>query len=329
MTTDDDPSLQGQPSPGTETWLLLIHQLPPKPAYFRVKIWRRLQALGAVGVKNSVYVLPRTDRTVEDLQWVRREIEDGGGEAAVCEARFVGGIDDHQIRALFDDARDAEYREIASDARQLLEKLGGEGAAEVDRVEAASQLRRLRKRFVQVAALDFFGAPAREVADGLLSGVAGCLLPSLATRSVDGTDDAPDPLRGRTWVTRQGIGIDRIASAWLIRRFIDPGAAFRFVPSGGYVPRAGEVRFDMFEAEFTHIGDRCTFEVLMEQTGLADPALSRIAEIVHDLDIKDDKFQREETVGIGAVISGLCRRVPDDLERLEQAAPIFDDLYGK
>ncbi len=108
-------------------------------------------------------------------------------------------------------------------------------------------------------------------------------------------EDGKRPLQGSVWVTRQGVHVDRIASAWLIRRFIDPEARFKFVPAKGYVPEPGELRFDMFEAEFTHEGDRCTFEVLLARAGLADPALAAIGEIVHDIDLKDAKFGREET----------------------------------
>jgi hypothetical protein len=134
-------------------------------------------------------------------------------------------------------------------------------------------------------------------------------------------------LQGRVWVTRQGLHVDRIASAWLIRRFIDPQGRFKFVPAKGYVPQADEVRFDMFEAEFTHEGDRCTFEVLLARVGLADPALTTIGEIVHDIDLKDGKFGRDETSGIARLIEGVAMLSKDDGQRLERGATVFDDLY--
>ena len=134
-------------------------------------------------------------------------------------------------------------------------------------------------------------------------------------------------LRGRTWVTRKGVHVDRIASAWLIRRFIDPEARFRFVPAKGYVPDTGELRFDMFEAEFTHEGDRCTFEVLLGRTGLSDPALSAIGEIVHDIDLKDEKFGREEAAGIRTLVAGICAPDREDDERIARGSAVFDDLY--
>jgi hypothetical protein len=137
-----------------------------------------------------------------------------------------------------------------------------------------------------------------------------------------------DEYRGRTWVTRSGIKVDRMASAWLIRKFIDPQARFKFVPAKGYVPQKNEVRFDMFEAEFTHDGDLCTFEVLVERFGLADPALRPIAEIVHDVDVKDAKYGREEAPGIGQVVAGIAAAHPDDEARLERGSALFEDMYA-
>ena len=135
-------------------------------------------------------------------------------------------------------------------------------------------------------------------------------------------------MTGHTWVTRRDVFVDRIASAWLIRRFIDPKAGFKFVGSRSYQPKPGEVRFDMFEAEYTHEGDRCTFETLLERAGLKDRALVAIGEIVHDIDCKDDKFGREEALGVAALVRGIARANPDDGTRLERGAAAFDDLYA-
>jgi hypothetical protein len=234
-------------------WLLLIHQLPPKPDYFRVKIWRRLQGIGAVAIKNSVYVLPFNDEALEDFQWLRRDITAGGGEATVCRASFVDGMSDRQMEALF--------RPLA----------------------------------------DHPAALHRPVADGT----------------------APLNKRGRTWVTRPDVHVDRIASAWLIRRFIDPKARFAFGE-----PRAGMVRFDMFEGDYTHEGDRCTFETLVKRFGLdKDSALRAIGEMVHDLDCKDGKFERRETPGFERLIAGVVKRHAQDDARITRGAELLDTLY--
>jgi len=310
-------------------WLLLIHQIPPKPNYFRVKIWRRLQRLGAVAIKNSVYVLPKNDQTQEDFQWVLREITEGGGDASLCEARFVDGLSDDQVEALFQGARDADYGQLAEESRHLAETLPSKSKVDEEgRAQFEIDLARLKRRLAEVVAMDFFGAPGRETAEGLLSGVEARIRgrKSGTQRSNSGPARRPN-LRGKTWVTRKGIHVDRIASAWLVHRFIDPDARFKFVPAKGYKPLADEMRFDMFEAEFTHEGDRCTLEVLLERTGIEDPALNPIAEIVHDIDLKDSKFKRQEALGIDRLVAGIAMAHKDDEVRLARGAAVFDDLY--
>src|SRR5437867_7858612 len=141
-------------------WLLLIHQIPPKPNYFRVKVWRRLQRLGAVAIKNSVYVLPRSDQAYEDFQWVLREIMEGGGDASMCEARFVEGLSDQQVESLFQAARDADYGQIAEDARRVLKEIGSGARIEPEeQAQAETSLARLRRRQSEVTSIDLFGAP--------------------------------------------------------------------------------------------------------------------------------------------------------------------------
>jgi len=310
-------------------WLLLIHQIPPKPNYFRVKIWRRLQRLGAVAVKNSVYVLPKCDQAQEDFQWVLREIVEGGGEASLCEARFVEGLSDEGVEALFKTARDADYSQIAGEARRISEAVPT--SLEVDeghRAQLESEIFRLRRRLTEVAAIDFFGAPGHLTSESLVTGLEERLQGLSPDHTVVRlTASRQQELCGRTWVTRKGVYIDRMASAWLIRRFIDPDASFKFVPAKGYRPRPGELRFDMFEAEFTHEGDCCTFEVLIKKIGLGDPALPPIAEIVHDIDLKDTTFTRPETAGIEGLMIGIAMGHKDDEARLSRAFAVFDDLY--
>ncbi|MBS3647327.1 chromate resistance protein [Pseudaminobacter sp. 19-2017] len=309
-------------------WLLLIHQLPSKPAYFRVKIWRRLQGIGAVAVKSTVYALPANAETQEDFEWLLKEIVEGGGEALVCEARLIDGLSDGQARALFDAARDEDYDEVAKEARDLAARLEANGAA-AKRAESRGQIGRLRKRLAEIAATDFFGATGRLTAESLIA--------DLERRLTEDTDmasempQAPQPtaadLKGRIWVTRTGVHVDRIACSWLIRRFIDPDAVIRFVPGKGYVPKEGELRFDMFEGEITHEGDRCSFEVLLGRAGITDPALQAISEIVHDIDLKDAKFGREETTGIAHLIAGIAMANDEDAERVAKGASVFDNLY--
>ena len=313
----------------TLSWLLLIHQLPAKPAYLRVKIWRRLQGIGAIAVKNAVHALPMGEGTQEDFEWLLREIVEGGGEAFLCETRLIDGLSDDEVRKLFDQARDADYAEIVKDARTVTKSLRPNLKREAVN-ERRAQATRLRKRLAEVAEIDFFGAIGREAAERSLKELEARLTedePVVTKEKIDPKSKALAALRNRTWVTRQGVHIDRIASAWLIRRFIDPDARFKFVSGKGYRAAEGELRFDMFQAEFTHEGDKCTFEVLLDRVASKDPALRAIAEIIHDVDLKDNKFGRDETVGIWALIDGIALTTPDDLERIARGTEVFNNLY--
>jgi hypothetical protein len=239
---------------GEARWLLLIHQIPPKPDYLRVKVRRRLHRLGAVPLKSSVYVLPETEDNLEDFQWLANEIVYDGGDATICSASMLSGVSNEELTAHFrrqSHPRDSELPQSMS---------------------------------------------------------------------------AP---RGATWVTRRGVFVDRIASAWLIRRFIDPDGEFKFVTAKGYKKGPDELRFDMYQGEFTHVGNRCTFETLLEHFQLKEPALRAIGEIVHDIDCKDARFEREEAPGVSAVLRGIAHATDDDAERIARGAQIFDGLYGQ
>jgi hypothetical protein len=300
--------------------------IPSKPASLRVKIWRRLQAIGAVGLRGSVYVLPNREECVEVFEWVSHELGELGGQASICEGRFLDASTDDDIERRFIDARNADYAEIAAAAKQLAKKLEAKRVAPERIAAFTDEHAKLVRRFDEVTAIDFLHVPGREAVEGLLAAIARAL-------PRDGTKPG-EPLAvmtrpsGATWVTRTGVHVDRIASSWLIRRFIDPKARFKFVPAKGYVPKDGELRFDMFEAEFTHIGDRCTFEVLAERMGLRDPALVAIGEIIHDLDLRDDKFGREESAGVRSAIDGICTVAHDDDQRIAAASPMLDGLYS-
>jgi len=307
-------------------WLLLIHHIPAKPDYLRVKIGRRLHRLGAVAIKNSVYVVPPAPAVRAALAELAREIHQRGGEAAVCDARFIEGLPDGAVEDLFREARDSEYSAVAEEARSLASVMKGKRAADESRRRpAARKLERLRLRFEEILSRDPFNARGRETAARALS---------LAEDRLEGVEmgakerAAPvEPPHGATWVTRAGVMVDRIASAWLIRRFIDPGAAFKFVTARGYKVVRGELPFDMAGAEFTHRDGRCTFEILMERFRLRDAGLKPLAEIVHDLDLEDGKYGRPEAAGVDRMIVGLAIARQSDPARLAQGAAMFDNLY--
>ena len=313
------------PSNGAR-WVLFMPSIPAKLASIRVKIWRRLQAIGAVGLRGSLYALPNREECIEVFEWVSRELRELGGQASICEGRFLDESTDDEIERRFIDARNADYAEIATAARQLGKQLEAKRVAPERIAHITEQHAKLVQRFGEVTAIDFLHAPGREAVEGLLAAVARAL-PRDGTSTGEPLEVMAKP-SGATWVTRTGVHVDRIASSWLIRRFIDPAATFKFVPAKGYAPRPGELRFDMFEPEFTHIGDRCTFEVLIERMGLRDAALTAIGEIIHDLDLRDDKFGREETAGVRSAIDGICTVARDDEQRIAAASPMLDGLYS-
>jgi hypothetical protein len=300
-----------------------MHQLPPKPVGLRVKVWRRLQQQGAIAIKNSVYALPLSDAAREDFQWLAREITENGGEATVCAAELVEGLTDAQVQALFNAARDAQYAEVAKEARQLAGAGTRRRASETRLVEVS----KLRKRLEEVVAIDFLGAPGRIPAEALVVRLERLLAERI--EEPVGSPASPDisVSREAVWVTRRGVHVDRMASAWLIRRFIDQAARFRFVDPRSYRHEPGELRFDMFEAEFTHEGDLCTFEVLLSRFGLTSPALRAIGEMVHDVDLKDSKFARPETPGFERTIAGIALGHAQDEDRLARASALLDDLH--
>jgi hypothetical protein len=311
---------------GSAPWILLIHQLPPKPAYLRVKVWRRLQQLGAVPIKNSVYILPNRSDLVEDFQWQRREIVAEGGEATICEAAFVDGLSDPAVEGLFRAAREVDYRALATAAQRLLQaaRIRRRGTS-LERIEG--ELRRLKRRVAEVVAVDFFGAPSRQAPQESIARIETLLESRRASPESIATKPSDQRPHGGTWVTREDVHVDRIASGWLIRRFIDPKARFMFVNAKTYRPKRGDLRFDMFDGEYTHEGNACTFETLVRRFHLTDPALRVIAEVVHDIDIKDAKFGRAETSGIERLLAGLAHELRDDATRLARGGQIFEGLY--
>jgi len=312
---------------GSKKWLLLIHQIPPKPNALRVKIWRRLQQVGAVAIKQSVYVMPFSEQSQEDLSWILKEIVDGGGDASISEVRFLEGLTDEQVISLFQTARRSDYEKIIQDANLLLtDWSSGKIDPKDPTVRGSAQVSKLQRRFNDVAAIDFFKASER--------GTAEILIKDLAVRlSSEGSDssavqDELAELRGNIWVTRKNLFVDRFACGWLIRRFVDKAAVFKFVDADTYTPKTSEMRFDMFDGEYTHEGDQCTFEVMIKRFGLQDRGLFPLSEIIHDIDLKDNKYGRVETHGLNALLTGLVASQPDDDRRMSEGIQIIEKLYA-
>jgi hypothetical protein len=314
---------QRVPSVGQRRWLILVHQLPPLPSNLRVRTWRRLQQLGAVAVKQSVYVLPDTAESREDFEWLKVEIEGAGGEAIVYSADHVDPAAEAALIEQFRHVRQQAYTELASE----LQRIQRPRASQPGPSRRRRDIVHYRDRFAAIERVDFFGSAGRDRVVRLLAELEAAA-PRAAKGKAQHAKGIPDDTgqyEGRLWVTRPRPGVDRMASAWLIRRFIDSKARFAFITD---VKTAGDaLPFDMFGGGFGHEVDRCTFETLQRQFELHEPALARLAEIVHDLDLKDAKFGAPEAPMLAATIEGLQLSCPDDHSLLEQGMILFEALY--
>lgn len=315
--------------PPARRWLLFVHQLPASPSNLRVRTWRRLQQVGAVPLKQAVYALPDTPSAREDLEWLKAEVTAAGGEASVFAATTVDGWSDDALVAEFRRVRQHAYLELASEIEEVIRR--GE-AARRPRGGRRPALARLadgfRARLAALEQVDFFGSAGRDRVVSLLARLdeqARPPRPSAAGPASGRLERAA--FRGRLWVTRPRPGVDRMSSAWLIRQFIDASARFGFAPDRDSLPDRDAIPFDMFGVDFSHQGDDCTFETLCRVFGIDDPAVSRIAGIVHDLDLKDGRFGLPDTGTVGTLIDGLQLATTEDLQLLERGMTLFESLY--
>jgi hypothetical protein len=320
-----------------QDWVLLVHQLPARPTNLRVRIWRKLQKLGAVAIKNSVYVLPANEKTNEDFQWLKQEIDSAGGEAAVFRAGSVEGATDDEIINAFRNARNEEFAAVAAEFDGLTGRIREQSRAKhlsPARLAAhETELDKLHSELERIVANDFFDAKGRADALGAYERCQKAIRmsqtpakKSATTARKSGALSVSD-YQSRKWVTRRNLHIDRLASAWLISQFIDKRPRFYFV--GDNETLEGAIPFDMFGAEFTHQAEDCTFETLLKRFGLTDiQGLRDLAEIVHDIDLKDDKFNRLEAAGLNAIVNGLSESLRDDRKLLQQSSVVFDGLFA-
>ena len=306
--------------------LLLLVGLPPTPSSLRVRIWRRLRSLGAVALKRSAYLLPDTPERYEDFQWLAQEIQREGGDATLMRVQQIENLGPADVLRLFHEPRDADYRQLAARYRKVLQGLDRKSAAVSARVH--EELTRLAKDHQRLRDVDFFGAPGGAEVRRLEEAIAmRTRRPESARRS-----EPPAPaldlgkLRGRRWVTRPRPHVDRIASAWLIKRFIDANAQFVFAPPADFP--ADAIPFDAPGVELSHHGEDCTFETLVKRVRLRDRRLARLAEVVHEADLRDGKYAHEEARGIDVAIRALLAASADDHQVLAHGMALFEGLYA-
>lgn len=317
------------PSPAPR-WLLFVHQLPAAPSNLRVRTWRRLQQIGALPVKQAVYALPDSPAAREDFEWLRSEVKGSGGEATVFVADAVDRWTTDALVEEFRQARQDAYAALAADIEAAVARATAKRRPRGTRAPALGRLADgFRERLAALERIDFFGSAGRDRVVSLLARLderSGRGRPAAAAPGDDRRLDRT-AYTGRLWVTRPRPGVDRMSSAWLIRRFVDAQARFGFAADRESLPSATALPFDMFGVEFSHHGDDCTFETLCRVFGIAEPAVARIAAIVHDLDLKDGRFGAAEAATVGALIDGLQRATDDDAVLLERGITLFESLY--
>lgn len=300
------------------SWILILYGLPTKQNATRVQLWRKLKKFGALALKTSAYVLPDTPIHYERFQWLAAEIRSGGGEATLIRVSEIEGLPHDQVIQLFNEARAKDYSELVAELSDLIRANKRKVSEDFRGI-----MEKFQVRFHELREMDYFSCPKAQDALMLLKQAEA--LPSNGS-SKEQSRLSKKRFLERQWLTRPRPHIDRVGSAWLIKRFIDPKATFVFAPSPKDFPDA--VPYDMFEVEFSHHGDDCTFETLVKRFGVDDKAVHIIAEMIHDADLEDGKFKRGECVGIDRVLSGWNKLGLTEDQILSKGFDVFDALYA-
>jgi hypothetical protein len=316
------------------SWLLFFYSLPSKPVRNRMTVWRKLLKAGALSFKGSVYILPYTEEHHELLTWLVSEVISLKGDGSFVRVEKIETTDNQQIISLFNQQRETDYQRILKDLDEIERKITSTkiGGALQDKKNITHQIRKCQRDFEDIRKQDFFiSTKGPEVGKRLerivetLNGLSGT-----GTEKHAGTITPAriEDYQHKTWATRKRPFVDRFASAWLIKKFLDKNASFAFIDEKDLDTMAKDaILFDIRGGRFTHAGDLCTFEVLMKSFAVKDKTLKKIAEIVHELDLKDDKFRTPEAKGIEDILSGIRKTVKDDREALEKGMTIFEMLY--
>lgn len=304
------------------SWVVFSYSLSVKRASSaRVTFWRRLQRMGAVTPKAGVYLLPPHDECVEAFQWLAQEVQQIGGDAVVMRVDRFEGLPEAKLVELFQETCRAKYAELEVEATDLGRSLR-RGKKALVRAEGVEKLEKLRKRQAEIAQVDFFNCPDAVKVNDLLRCIQEQLRQGNKTVAPVALKKLTD-YRDARWVTRPRPHVDRLACAWLIRRFINPTAEIRYAAR----LESGEVGFDMREAEFGHQGNFCTFETMLTAFGLTEPGLQGIAEIVHEIDLRDGRYARPETAGLALILKGWLQAGLPDKEIEQRGIALFEGLF--
>ncbi|MCW7541387.1 chromate resistance protein [Aquabacterium sp. A7-Y] len=311
-------------SRGAASWLLFVVSLPTKSATARMRVWRALKAAGCAALRDGAYLLPGDATRQEALRQLGEECRNEGGNAWLLAVQPLHSDEEAVFRQLFD--RTEDYQTLRRSWKDATATLSGLAAAELLRLQ-----RKLQREYDALRSIDFFPGEGSVEAQAAWAELCARISRLLSPDEPNDTSGAVPRLQatayqGRTWATRRRPWVDRVASAWLIRRFIDPHARFEWLEQPSDCPKEA-LGFDFDGAAFTHVGERVTFETLMAAFGLeGDAALMRLAALVHVLDVGGEPVP--EAAGFEAVMGGARERVADDDALLDEMSQVLDSLYA-
>jgi hypothetical protein len=317
-----------------QRWLLFFYSTPSKPVASRMKIWRKLTRVGALPFKGAVYILPDNEENLEYFQWLVSEVESMGGEGAFVRVEKVETANSEEIIHLFNQQREREYHRLEKALEEIERKLAAikKGGTIPTKKKLLKQFTTIMREFEEIKKIDFFSSRKGEVVkrrmklvEAAFKRIAG---PQIKKQQAVIVPKNVKDYKGKIWVTRRNPFVDRMASAWLIKRFIDKEAVFQFREEREMANRdENMVLFDVRGGEFTHVGEMCTFETILKSFGLKDKGLKKIGEVVHELDLKDGRYKSSEASGIEGILVGIRRMSKNDAECLEKGMSVFEMLY--
>ncbi len=322
-------------SKNTKGWLFFFYSIPSKPVAFRMKIWRKLIRAGALPFKGAVYILPDNEENLEYFQWLVSEVVSMGGEGALVKVKRVETANNEEIIHLFNEQREREYRGVEKGLEEIERRLAGikKGGAIPSKKRLLKQFSTMMREFEEIRKIDFFSSSVGEVVKRRVKlmelEIKRVGAPDIKKQQAAIVPKSIKDYQGKIWVTRRNPFVDRMASAWVIKRFVDKEAVFQFMEEREMAHLdKNMILFDVRGGEFTHVGDMCTFEIILKSFGLKDKGLKKIAELVREIDLKDGKYDSLEAKGIEEILMGIKKMSKDDADALDRGMAVFEALYA-
>ncbi len=326
-----------KPADKQANWLIFFYTVPAKPAGSRTKVWRRLAKIGAVKLKSAVYLLPDTEEHTETLTWLVAEISSLGGEGAFAKSRTIEPFSDEDLIELFNKQCDQRFFHLSEKFDRLERKISRD-TGKIGPKRLADQLNRLEREFSNLKKTDFFFSKKGIELEKRIRRIKDEVdrLTTADKKQIPAADNRQsipflmkEDYQRKIWVTRKNPFVDRMACGWLIKSFIDSEATFAFIDDNHpSADTAHQITYDVTRGDFTHVNDLCTFEVMQIAFGLQKPGLTRLARIVHSLDLHDVSSGYPEAEGLERILTGIQKTTTDSSRTLAQGMDVFAALYA-